>query len=237
MLSMRTEYYVTSVTLKTVSISFLLLAGACAAPDSRAPVAERLVEAAVERTNHRVRYDGAYVKIPYPNGDVPAHMGVCTDVVIRSYRSLGIDLQQLVHEDMQVAFSEYPNKEMWGLSKPDANIDHRRVLNLRVFFSRQGKSLPITSNPADYQPGDLVTWDLAEGGDGTQKPHIGIVTDQWSMDGKRLKIVHNIGWGPVMNDMLFSFKITGHYRYYGPSTGGADVNVANRSGEEDGFHE
>ena len=194
----------------------LLVATACAAPEPQAPFSERLVDAAKERTTHRVTYDGRYVEIAYPNGDVPAEIGVCTDVVIRSYRTLDIDLQQLVHEDMQVAFSEYPNLQVWGLTKPDTNIDHRRVLNLRIFFERHGESLPISDDPADYRPGDLVTWDLAEDGDGTKRPHIGIVTDQMSLDGKRPKIVHNIGWGPDMNDMLFWFKITGHYRYSGP---------------------
>ena len=216
MLGLRTEYCVASVTGRVLVLSTLLAATACAAPEPQLPFSERLVDAAVERTSHRVKYDGRYVQIAYPNGDVPAEIGVCTDVVIRSYRTLGIDLQQLVHEDMTAAFAEYPNLEVWGLHEPDTNIDHRRVLNLRVFFERHGESLPISDDPADYKPGDLVTWDLAEDGDGTKRPHIGIVVDEMSLDGKRPKIVHNIGWGPDMNDMLFWFKITGHYRYTGP---------------------
>lgn len=231
MLRLCTDYRVTSVTMKSIIIGSFLCASACAAPEPGRPLSERLVEAAVERTNHTVKYDGAYIKIAYPNGDVPGNIGVCTDVVIRSYRALGIDLQQLVHEDMKLAFSEYPNLEMWGLNKPDTNIDHRRVLNLRVFFERHGESLPISDDPANFKPGDLVTWELAEDGDGTKRPHIGIVVDQMSMDGKRPKIVHNIGWGPDMNDMLFWFKITGHYRYSGPPSD-ADVQVASHRAEE-----
>lgn len=206
----------TTMVVEILTMGALFVTTACAAPEPHRPFSERLVDAAKERTTHRVTYDGRYVEMVYPNGDVPAGIGVCTDVVIRSYRALGIDLQQLVHEDMQLAFSEYPNMQVWGLTKPDSNIDHRRVLNLRVFFERHGESLPISDDPADYIPGDLVTWDLAEDGDGTKRPHIGIVTEQMSRDGKRPKIVHNIGWGPDMNDMLFWFKITGHYRYAGP---------------------
>lgn len=172
--------------------------------------AQRLVEAARERTAHRVTYDGRYVAIPYPGGDVPANIGVCTDVVIRSYRRLDIDLQRLVHEDMRRNFSDYPSKRIWGLSRPDRNIDHRRVPNLQTFFSRHGDSLPVSRNPADYRPGDLVTWMLPG-----NLPHIGIVVDRKSPDGKRPLIVHNIGRGPVMEDMLFDYPVTGHYRYSG----------------------
>src|SRR6516165_11517836 len=131
---------------------------------------KRLVAAALERTHHTVRYDPAYVRIPYPGGDVPPDTGVCTDEVIRSYRALGIDLQKEVHEDMVQNFSAYPNKRRWMLAHPDSNIDHRRVPNLMVFFQRKGESLPITSKATDYAPGDLVTWDLGRG-----VPHIGIV--------------------------------------------------------------
>lgn len=227
---LRTEYCVGSVTAKLVAASAFLFSTACAAPEP--PFADRLVDAAIERTTHKVKYDGAYIEIAYPNGDVPNNIGVCTDVVIRSYRTLGIDLQQLVHEDMQIAFAEYPNLEMWGLHAPDTNIDHRRVLNLRVFFERHGTSLPISDNPANYKPGDLVTWDLAEDGDGTNRPHIGIVANEMSMDGKRPKIIHNIGWGPDMNDMLFWFQITGHYRYTGPAPE-TDVRIASHSEADD----
>src|SRR5258706_12904644 len=127
---------------------------------SRRDFLRRLVSAATERTNHAVRYDPAYVRIPYPNGDVPAGTGVCTDEVIRSYRALGVDLQKEVHEDMQRNFSAYPNQRRWTLARTDTNIDHRRVPNLQVFFSRKGESLPVTSNESDYKPGELVTWNL-----------------------------------------------------------------------------
>ncbi|MDH5326408.1 MAG: DUF1287 domain-containing protein [Gammaproteobacteria bacterium] len=168
------------------------------------------ISAAKQRTQHSVRYDGSYRAIAYPNGDVPAHIGVCTDVVIRSYRQLGIDLQKLVHEDMQAHFKAYPSRRIWGLRKPDRNIDHRRVPNLQTFFKRYGKTLPVTPEGKDYKPGDLVTWMLPR-----NLPHIGIVVDQYSADGKRPLIVHNIGAGPKMDDMLFDYKITGHYRFTG----------------------
>jgi uncharacterized protein YijF (DUF1287 family) len=169
---------------------------------------KQLVEAARERTLHRVTYDGGYMRIDYPGGDVPDDIGVCTDVVIRSYRKLGIDLQKEVHEDMGANFSLYPDE--WGLKRPDASIDHRRVPNLRTFFTRHGSKLPVTNDPDDYLPGDLVTWVVAG-----NLPHIGIVTDSKTLFGKRPLIVHNIGRGPVLEDMLFEYPITGHYRYYG----------------------
>lgn len=168
---------------------------------------DRLVLAAIDRTQHNVRYDGSYFSISYPMGDVPAHVGVCTDVVIRSYRALGIDLQQLVHEDMAASFHLYPKN--WGLSRTDKNIDHRRVPNLQVFFGRFGDELPVTDDPQTYKPGDLVTWNLRDSG---SLPHIGIVTDQYASSGNPM-IVHNIGRGPQLEDMLFDYKITGHYRY------------------------
>jgi hypothetical protein len=170
---------------------------------------DKLVEAAIERTTQRVRYDPAYVRIPYPGGDVPADTGVCSDEVIRSYRKLGVDLQREVHEDMARNFRLYPKK--WGLNKPDTNIDHRRVPNLMLFFERQGASLPVTERASDYRPGDIVTWDLGGG-----LTHIGIVVNV-AADGAagRFKIVHNIGAGPQMEDVLFNWKITGHYRYLG----------------------
>jgi uncharacterized protein len=169
-----------------------------------------LVAAAVERTRHSVRYDPVYVRIPYPGGDVPADTGVCTDEIIRSYRAVGVDLQKEVHEDMERNFSAYPRKWHWLLGHTDANIDHRRVPNLVVFFQRHGETLPITTRADSYQPGDLVTWDLGGG-----VPHIGIVVDRKGGD-QRYMIVHNIGRGPQMEDVLFNWKITGHFRYYGP---------------------
>lgn len=168
---------------------------------------QRLVVAAMERTNHQVTYDGAYVRIPYPNGDVPDDKGVCTDVVIRSYRALGIDLQQLVHEDIAANFSRYPSNRIWGLTRPDHNIDHRRVPNLQAFFSRHGETLELQREVSEFKPGDLVTWMLPG-----NLPHIGIVTDQIAPNGNPM-IVHNIGAGPQLEDMLFVFEITGHYRF------------------------
>ena len=164
-----------------------------------------LASAAVTLTKDDVTYDPSYFSIDYPMGDAPANKGVCTDVVIRAYRKLEIDLQQLVHEDMKANFSVYPQK--WGLTKPDPNIDHRRVPNLRKFFERKGASLPVTKNAADYKPGDVVTWDIGNG-----LVHIGIVIDQKSLGGTPL-IVHNMGAGQVKENMLFQFIITGHYRY------------------------
>ncbi len=173
------------------------------------PFSRKLSNAALQRLQSRVRYDGKYVNIAYPWGDVPSNIGVCTDVVIRSYRKLGIDLQKEVHQDMSAAFNSYPNPRKWGLSRPDTNIDHRRVYNLRQFFQRKGAGLPVTRNPRDYKPGDLVTWMV-----GPDLPHIGVVVDKPSRaDPNRLMIVHNIAHGPQMEDVLFRFPITGHYRY------------------------
>ena len=166
----------------------------------------RLVVAALERTRHLVRYDGAYVKLAYPGGDVPADTGVCTDVVIRSYRVLGIDLQKEVHVDMKRAFSAYPKN--WGLSKPDSNIDHRRVPNLQAFFKRKGASLPVTQTAGDYLPGDLITCTVAG-----RLPHIAVVVP--APDGGETPwIVHNIGSGPKLENRLFEFPLTGHYRFH-----------------------
>jgi uncharacterized protein len=172
----------------------------------------KLSAAAIERTNHTVRYDPAYVHLAYPGGDVPADTGVCTDEIIRSYRALRIDLQKEVHEDMVQNFGLYPRKWQWVQSSPDPNIDHRRVPNLMVFFSRKGKSMPISSHSGDYSPGDLVTWDLGGG-----VPHIGIVVDHKSAESGQYMVVHNIGQGPKMEDVLFRWKITGHYDYFGPN--------------------
>lgn len=171
-----------------------------------ATFAIRLSDAALSLTRDRVVYDAAYFSIPYPNGDVPADKGVCTDVVIRAYRKLGIDLQQKVHEDMKINFDIYPKK--WGLKKTDTNIDHRRVPNLQTFFGRKGKKKPISQNTADYVPGDIVTWNLGGG-----MTHIGIVVNRKSADNQRYMIVHNIGRGQEVSDCLFSYTITGHYTY------------------------
>lgn len=178
--------------------------------EARQSFLRQFAAAALDRTQHKVRYDPAYVRLPYPGGDVPADTGVCTDEVIRAYRAVGIDLQKEVHEDMAANFSAYPQK--WGRRGPDANIDHRRVPNLMVFFSRKGESLPITDRSEDYTPGDLVTWDLGGG-----LTHIGMVVDRKTLFTRRYMIVHNIGQGPKMEDVLFDWKITGHYRYFGPA--------------------
>jgi len=167
---------------------------------------QHLSDAAIGLTRDKVTYDPRYVTIPYPNGDVPADKGVCTDVVIRAYRKLGIDLQKEIHEDMRANFGKYPKK--WGMKRTDRNIDHRRVLNQAMFFSRFGTIKKISDKGEDYLPGDIVTWDLGNG-----ITHIGIVTNRMSRDKKRPLIVHNIGQGQVLEDCLFSFKITGHYCY------------------------
>lgn len=167
---------------------------------------KKLSNAAIELTKDKVVYDPRYYTIPYPNGDVPADKGVCTDVIIRAYRKLGIDLQKKIHEDMKANFSKYPKK--WGMKSTDNNIDHRRVPNQATFFSRFGSVKKISDKAEDYIVGDIVTWDLGGG-----ITHIGIVTDRMSADKKRPLIVHNIGQGQVLQDCLFSYKVTGHYTY------------------------
>lgn len=166
----------------------------------------RLCDAAIDLTKIDVVYDPAYYVIDYPDGDLPESRGVCTDVIIRTYRAMGIDLQKEIHEDMKADFDNYPDN--WGLNYPDKNIDHRRVPNLMVFFGKYGKSLTISNNASDYRPGEIVCWDLGGG-----ITHIGIVIDRKSPDGIRNMIVHNIGQGQVIEDCLFKFKIIGHYYY------------------------
>lgn len=168
--------------------------------------AQKISDAALNLVNNGVVYDAAYFVIPYPNGDVPINKGVCTDVVIRTFRKLGIDLQQKVHEDMKANFKLYP--KTWGLKKTDTNIDHRRVPNLMTFFSRHGDVKKVTNQGKDYEVGDIVTWDLGRG-----MTHIGVVVNRKSADGQRFLIVHNIGNGQELADCLFSYKITGHYSY------------------------
>ncbi len=166
----------------------------------------KLADSAATLTRQHVVYDPHYFTIKYPGGDVPTGKGVCTDVVIRAYRKLGIDLQKEVHQDMQANFSKYPKK--WGRKSPDANIDHRRVPNLMKFFERNNSKLDITTNGGDYKPGDIVAWDLGGG-----ITHIGIVVKKKSSDGTHYMVVHNIGAGQVIEDCLFRFQIIGHYRY------------------------
>jgi len=195
----------------------LVFATPGSAQDAPARVASdttaRVLEGAHRQIGVTVTYDGSYRLIGYPNGDVPVSTGVCTDVLVRAYRAAGIDLQQRVHEDMRVAFERYPR--LWGLGGPDRNIDHRRVPNLATYFTRHGTSLPPSDRAQDYRPGDIVTWRLPGG-----YPHIGLVADR-SEAGTPL-VIHNIGAGTRLEDVLFRYPITGHYRYEpepGPAPG------------------
>lgn len=194
-----------------ISVSRFLLRALCTTvagllATSALAASPALIDAARKQTQGRVVYDGSYVRLAYPMGDVPADRGVCTDVIIRAYRAVGIDLQQLVHEDMRAEFAAYPRQ--WGLTRPDSSIDHRRVPNLQTFFTRQGARIRGASTAADYQPGDLVTWMLPG-----NLPHIGFVSDRRDEQSGRPLIIHNIGAGPVEDDILFDYPITGHYRF------------------------
>jgi uncharacterized protein len=215
--------------VRWIALSLCLLLGACeAVRNSRHAVAlsaqqkqaamtvspnatplERLNANAVEQTTQTAGYDPSYVKLDYPNGDVPLETGVCADVVVRAFRKAGIDLQKELHEDMRGHFAKYPKK--WGAKKPDRNIDHRRVPNLATWFDRQGKSLPVTRNAADYLPGDVVSWVLSDG-----RPHIGLVSNIKVEGADRHAVVHNIGLGARIEDVLFQWDINGHYRYFSP---------------------
>jgi uncharacterized protein YijF (DUF1287 family) len=166
--------------------------------------ADRLVLDARKQVGVTLSYDPAYRRLSYPGGDVPMATGVCTDVVIRALRQQGLDLQEAVHRDMRGNFSVYPKN--WGLSRPDSNIDHRRVPNLMTWFTRQGWSLPVKQEAAAYQPGDIVTWDLGRG-----LTHIGIISDRQAPTATPL-VLHNIGRGTQEEDLLFAYRITGHYR-------------------------
>ena len=205
--------------LAVVVFSLLLSAAAAQPPApssvpkprvlSRAELTAALVEAALDRPNHPARYEPKYVAIAYPNGDVPADTGVCADEIVRIYRvAAGIDLQQKVHEDMVAAWNTYPHK--WGARRPDKNIDHRRVPNLATFFRRHGEALALSTSAADYAPGDMVTWNLIKDGD---LPHIGMVVNVKAPSG-RWMVEHNVGAGPQVEDVLFEWKLTGHYRYF-----------------------
>ena len=187
-----------------LSVIFLMISNAVFGQDS---FGQKLSNAAISLINKDIQYDPSYFRIEYPNGDIPAEKGVCTDLIIRAYRITGIDLQKVVHEDMTRNFSTYPGN--WGLTKTDPNIDHRRVPNLMVFFERKGEKLNISDDPDKYKPGDIVCWDLGKG-----ITHIGIVTDQKSTMDRPL-IMHNIGNGQILADCLFSYKIIGHYRFEG----------------------
>ena len=163
---------------------------------------ECLSKAALAQVGVTTQYDSNYTALAYPGGDVPLERGVCADVIVRAFRGVGIDLQKTVHEDMLANFAVYPRR--WNLKRPDANIDHRRVLNLMTWFQRQGWELPITSVSADYQVGDMVAWDLGNG-----LTHIGMVV---KADGK-MTVVHNIGQGARMEAVLFSWPQIGHFRW------------------------
>jgi uncharacterized protein YijF (DUF1287 family) len=178
-----------------------------AAPASGEPsFGERLAAAALAQVGVTLHYDPAYARIAYPNGDVPLARGVCSDVVVRAFRRQGVDLQQLVHEDMRAHFAVYPQK--WGLRRPDPNIDHRRVPNLQTFFARRGLARPASRDPRDYAAGDLVAYTLPGG-----LPHIGVVSTRSTGDGARPLLVHNIGAGAQLEDVLFAWEVVGHYRW------------------------
>ena len=176
-------------------------------PNNAPPQLKQLLEGAIAQAGVTTSYDPSYVSLNYPGGDVPEGTGVCSDVVVRAFRKAGIDLQKEIHEDMTAAPSDYPTK--WGAISLDSNIDHRRVLNLMAYFRRHGKSLPISYDATDYQPGDIVAWDLTSGID-----HIGIVTNMSSDSEDRYMIVHNIGAGTRVEDALFDWAIKGHYRFF-----------------------
>ncbi len=185
-----------------VALTAAIPGGALAAPET----VERILAAAKAQIGVTRSYDPAYVRLPYPGGDVPQDRGVCTDVVIRALRAVGIDLQRLVHEDMRAHFTEYP--QQWGLSRPDPNIDHRRVPNLRCYFTRRGWALPVPEDPGAWAPGDLLTCTVPP-----HLPHIMIVADvRSSVDPRRFQVVHNIGGGTALEDRLLEFPITGRYR-------------------------
>jgi uncharacterized protein YijF (DUF1287 family) len=178
-----------------------------ALPANSSPNLKLVIDGAVEQVGTTTGYDPSYQKIEYPNGDVPIETGVCSDVIVRAFRKAGIDLQKDVHEDMKDNFSSYPTR--WGLKGTDANIDHRRVPNLQTYFKRKGKSLSTGGSSETFLPGDIVTWDL-----GGEVDHVGLVVNVWSKPSQRYLIVHNIGAGTRMEDVLFAWKITGHYRYF-----------------------
>lgn len=195
------------ICLLTTPVAYANSAATSQSPIVVASVEQSVVLVARNRTYLDVRYDPKYVKLTYPMGDVPADTGVCTDVVIRTFRdAFEFDFQKAIHEDMRGNFGAYP--KAWGLKRPDKNIDHRRVPNIETFLKRQGAAVKITKNPQDYKPGDLVTWRL-----GGRLPHIGIVSDRKSEWGTPL-IIHNVGAGPVEDDLLFNTEINGHFRYH-----------------------
>ena len=179
-----------------------------ALPANSSPKLKLIIDGAIDQVGKTTSYDPSYQSLEYPNGDVPIETGVCSDVIVRALRKANVDLQKDVHEDMKSNFSAYPTK--WGMSGPDTNIDHRRVPNLETYFARRGKSVKISENSEDFLPGDIVTWGMGNGG----QDHIGMVVNVWYKPTQRYLIVHNIGAGTRMEDVLFAWKITGHYRYF-----------------------
>ncbi|HXT64765.1 MAG TPA: DUF1287 domain-containing protein [Pyrinomonadaceae bacterium] len=177
-------------------------------PANSSPNLKLVIDAAVDQIGKTTSYDPSYQKLDYPNGDVPIETGVCSDVIVRAFRKANIDLQKDLHEDMKDNFSAYPTR--WGLKGPDSNIDHRRVPNLESYFERKGKSVRISDDSKDFLPGDIVTWSMGDSG----QDHIGMVVNVWYKPSQRYLIVHNIGAGTRMEDVLFAWKITGHYRYF-----------------------
>lgn len=211
--------------LRLLSCELILCATGCAlaresAPPISVPVAvaqpspgklqtplDKVLVNLIEQTQQTTSYDSAYIALTYPHGDVPLDRGGCADVVVRVLRAGGIDLQQVVHEDMQRNFASYPQK--WGARKPDRNIDHRRVANLMKWFERAGKAQSHSVNASDYQAGDIVAWELDNG-----LLHIGVVSNFLVEGSTRFAIVHNINSGAKLADVLFAWKIIGHYRYF-----------------------
>lgn len=196
--------------LRRILLAAALLSAAARPGSAHAETTgERVARAARAQVDGRSYYTPDYVRLSYPGGDVPDGTGICADVVVRAYRQgAGIDLQRLVHEDMTAHFPAYPSRRVWGLARPDRNIDHRRVLNLNAFFRRHGRSLSLADS-AGYQPGDIVSWNLRQRG---SLPHIGIVAAERGPSGRAM-VIHNIGNGPRLEDALFDWTIIGHYRY------------------------
>lgn len=189
------------------TLILLLLVSLSGLVSAQSAEALKAVNAARSQIGVTTAYDPAYSQLAYPMGDVPMQRGVCSDVLVRAYRKAGVDFQVLVHKDMQNNFSAYP--KLWGLKKTDANIDHRRVPNLEYFFRRQGKALSDVLTAESFKPGDIVSWRLGNG-----LAHIGVVSDRKSIFGSRPLIIHNIGQGTQEEDVLFAWRIVGHYRWF-----------------------
>ena len=190
-----------------ITLTFLLVQATPAYAQQDTTATEEVVTAALQQLDQTIYYDPSYQRLAYPGGDVPLDRGVCTDVVVRALRKAGVDLQVLVHNDMKAAFSAYP--QQWGLTRPDRNIDHRRVPNLMTFFERTNRALPLSHDLASYRPGDIVAWRLPNG-----RLHVGIVSNVYAPDAPRYLMVHNIGAGAKLEDILFAFDVIGHYRYF-----------------------